>query len=455
MRQSPAFYRATATFLAMMGVALTLLIFSLVTPNLPRATVFPVLAIVLVIFTGIFSFVIFGLLAGRQKALAQANAQLAQQRDILQGLWDATGLVSTLPDLDEVLQKIVDLSRPLFDAQYAALAVLSERQPSRIVQFITSGMPDQARHAIGHFPEGKGLLGEVIRLKRPVRVDDIGDHSASSGFPDHHPPMDTFLGVPLLFQGDVLGHLYMTNKPGGFSQSDETMAQLFARQAAVVIANARLYQERERYATLQERERIGRDLHDGVLQTLYGITLAMDVLLDAEPALSDSGRQEMTRIREALSLTMTEIRMFIQSLEATPVDFLAAVKDMLARLGNTDDLQFEFRDNGYRHLHPDVIHDLVLSVQEAVSNARRHGRATRIAVGFETDGPNGEYHVWVADNGQGFAFSESDSSHHGLRNIRRRMETWRGTLDIESRSGQGTTVRLQIPHTLLAANITP
>ncbi len=447
MLQQPGFYRATATLLAMTGVALTITIFGqFAEPILPDSLSLMVLGAVLVFFTGIFSFVVFGLLAGRQKALSQANDQLERQRDILQGLWDATGLVSTLPDLNEVVQRIVDLSRPLFHAPYAALAVLADHDPSRIVQFTTSGLPEDANRSIGHPPEGHGLLGEVIRTRKPVRIDAIADHPNKTGFPQNHPIMENFLGVPLLYQGDVLGHLYMTNKPGGFSPQDETLAELFARQAAVVIANARLYQEREKFATLQERERIGRDLHDGVLQTLYGITLAIDLTLDAEPGLSKTGRDELSRVAETLGLTMTEIRMFIQTLESTPVDFLVAVRDMLNRLGPTEDILLEFLDKGYRSLHPDLIHDLVMCIQEAVSNARRHGHATEIVVGFETISQDEEYVVWVADNGQGFAFSESASSQHfGLRNMRRRLETWRGSLDIETRSGEGTTVRLRLP----------
>lgn len=438
-------YRFVAAILAMAGVAVTIGVYAIARPLFHGHGLF-YLGIVLIFFTGVFSFVVFGLLSSQQRALARANAELARQRDILQGLWDATGLVSSLPDLEAVLQRIVDLARPLFHAEYAALAVLVDQESARIRHFITSGMPDAVAQTIHHLPEGHGLLGEVIRTKRILRVDHIAEHPASQGFPPNHPIMDSFLGVPLLYQGEVVGHLYLTDKPGGFSSQDETLVQLFARQAAVVIANARLYQEREQWVTMQERERIGRDLHDGVLQTLYGTTLALDLVLDSESELSPSARQDLTRISETLGLTMTEIRMFIQTLESSTVDFQVAVRDMLKRLGPMDDLVFEFRDLGYQNFPPELTHDLVMCIQEAVSNARRHGHANRIAIGSETLLDEEEYRVWVADNGHGFAFTSTGSSQQfGLRNMRRRMENWRGALDIDSRSGEGTRIVFRIP----------
>lgn len=443
--------RILATLMAMAGVALTVFIYTQFITGLRvrQATKIEYLAVVLVFFTGVFSFVVFGLLERQQQALATANGELARQRDILQGLWDATGVVADLPDLAAVLQRIVDVARPLFQAEYAALAVLSSEDPSRISEFITSGMSPEQRQQIGSLPTGRGLLGEVIRTKRVIRLANLSAHPASSGFPPHHPPMTSFLGLPLLYQGTIVGHLYLTNKPGGFSSEDEVLAQLFSRQAAVVISNARLYRDREAWATVQERERIGRELHDGVLQTLYGLTLSLEYLLDAE-VLSDDLRRELNRVTETLSLTMTEIRMYIQSLGTSPVDFLVAVKDMLQRTGNTGNTQLEFHDHAYLTLDPTIVHDLVLTVQEAVSNANRHGQASRIVVGWEST--DWEHHLWVEDDGVGFNTEEMEAPQHfGLANMRRRMERLGGSLAVASSPGAGTTVQLRWPRSNAAS----
>ncbi|NMP24224.1 GAF domain-containing sensor histidine kinase [Sulfobacillus harzensis] len=438
--------RILATLMAMAGVVLTFWVYShfISGLHLGRGLKSLYLRVVLVFFTGVFSFVVFGLLERQQRELERANAELGRQRDVLQGLWDATGVVATLPDLEAVLQRIVDVARPLFGAQYAALAVLSDEDPSRIREFITSGISSEARAKIGHLPTGRGLLGEVIRTKQVIRLENIADHPASSGFPNEHPAMSSFLGLPLLYQGSVVGHLYLTNKPGGFTSEDEVLAQLFSRQAAVVIANARLYQEREAWATVQERERIGRELHDGVLQTLYGLTLSLEFLLDTQESLSEDLRRELNRVTETLSLTMTDIRMYIQSLGTSPVDFYVAVKDMLHRTGNGENVDLEFHDHDYLTLDPQIVHDLVLTVQEAVSNANRHGQADRIVVGWEST--EWEYHLWIEDNGVGFDTEADTGKHHfGLENMRRRMERLKGMMDVTSAPGRGTTVQFRWP----------
>ncbi len=438
--------RIVATLMAMAGVALTIWIYNHFVGRLDLGQGLKLLylRVVLVFFTGVFSFVVFGLLERQQRELERANAELGRQRDVLQGLWDATGVVATLPDLEAVLQRIVDVARPLFGAQYAALAVLSDEDPSRIREFITSGISQDERARIGHLPTGRGLLGEVIRTKQVIRLKNIAEHPASSGFPSEHPPMSSFLGLPLLHQGTVVGHLYLTNKPGGFTPEDEVLAQLFSRQAAVVIANARLYQEREAWATVQERERIGRELHDGVLQTLYGLTLSLELLLDTQESLSEDLRRELNRVTETLSLTMTDIRMYIQSLGTSPVDFSVAVKDMLQRTPNGENVELEFHDHDYLTLDPEIVHDLVLTVQEAVSNASRHGQASRIIVGWEST--DWEYHLWVEDNGVGFdSEATSGEQHFGLANMNRRMEKLNGTMDITSTPGRGTTVQFRWP----------
>jgi len=149
-------------------------------------------------------------------------------------------------DLDHVLQQVVAAARDVVGAQYAALGVLGEDRES-LVQFVTSGIDDDARRRIGDLPRGRGLLGHVIREAKPIRTADLNRHPNRYGFPPNHPPMKSFLGVPVTGRGGVFGNLYLTEKIGAseFDDEDEAIAVLLASQAAVAIENARLYGESE------------------------------------------------------------------------------------------------------------------------------------------------------------------------------------------------------------------
>ncbi len=442
--------RILATLMAMAGVALTVFIYTdfISTLTIRHGSKLFYLGVVLVFFTGVFSFVIFGLLERQQAQLEKANKELQRRRDVLQGLWDATGVVANLPDVDAVLQRIVDVARPLFEADYAALAMVSDADAAKIVQLVTSGVSDEVRCAIGTLPEGGGLLGEVIRTRQIIRVQNLGSHSAFAGFPPNHPVMTSFLGLPLLYQGAVVGYLYLTNNGDGFTEQDAVMAHIFSQQAAVVISNARLYQSREAYATIEERERIGRELHDGVLQTIYGLTLSLEFILDTTADLGSDLRSELNRVTETLSLMMTDIRMYIHSLGTSPVDLLVALRDMLQRAGNMSVVELEFHDKEYLTLKADAVHNLVLTVQEAVSNALRHGMAERIVVGWQST--DWDHHLWVEDNGKGFdpdLLGDDYSAHFGLKNMARRMEQMGGVMDIASAPGEGATIQFRWPRT--------
>lgn len=154
----------------------------------------------------------------------------------------AAGLVIfSRHDLDQVLQEVVDAAREVVGARYAALGVLGEDRQS-LVQFVTSGMNSEQRARIGDLPRGRGLLGHVIRQARPIRTADLNHHPQRSGFPPYHPPMKSFLGVPVRSRGGVFGNLYLTEKVGAaeFDEEDEAIAVLLASQAAVAVENAGL-----------------------------------------------------------------------------------------------------------------------------------------------------------------------------------------------------------------------
>jgi signal transduction histidine kinase len=169
------------------------------------------------------------------------------QHDRLRALLDAGIAVSSELSLDLVLQRIVEAAAALTEAQYAALGVID---PARreLEQFVVTGIDDEAKEAIGSLPRGRGILGVLIDDATPLRLDDLAAHPRSVGFPANHPPMKSFLGVPVLLRGVAYGNLYLTEKrTGAFTDEDEEIVQLLAAQAAVAIENARLYESATRW----------------------------------------------------------------------------------------------------------------------------------------------------------------------------------------------------------------
>ena len=174
-------------------------------------------------------------------------AQIRATRDRVQQLLQGVLAVSGGLELDQVLTTIISTATELVDARYGALGVI-DSGGERLERFVTVGLGQQEIDAIGPYPTGMGLLGELIRHPLPLRLPDIAAHGSSFGFPDNHPPMRTFLGVPIRVRDKVYGNLYLTEKRGGahFDADDETLLTTLAAAAGVAIDNARLYDEAQR-----------------------------------------------------------------------------------------------------------------------------------------------------------------------------------------------------------------
>ena len=168
--------------------------------------------------------------------------------DRLRVLVDAGIALSSELSLDALLQQLVETAAQLTGARYAALGVIDSTGQG-LERFLTTGIDPETHAAIGDLPRGRGILGVLIRDAKPLRLHDLGDDPRSVGFPDHHPPMRSFLGVPILLRGVAYGNLYLTEKIGGgdFTDEDEELTQLLAAQAAVAIENTRLYETSTRW----------------------------------------------------------------------------------------------------------------------------------------------------------------------------------------------------------------
>ncbi len=369
--------------------------------------------------------------------------------DRLEALDAATRAVASVLSVDRVLQVIVDRVRELAGARYAALGTTD--QEGQIDRFITSGMTRQEREAIGNPPRGHGLLGMLIREGRSIRVDDIATHERRYGFPPHHPVMHSFLGVPLIAKGRVTGNLYLTDKIGGagFTAQDQRIAEMFATHAAIAIDNARLHEQIQRLAVVEERERIGKDLHDGIIQAIYAVGLSLEDVPDLMETDTAEAVNRVDRAIENLNLAIRDIRNFIFGLRPELLEQaglhagLSALADEF-RLNTMVDVDLVLDGRELVELPDEETIQLLHIAREALSNVARHSKATRAAIELST--PGEELSLVISDNGRGFRVDAfRGPGHQGLVNMRARAAGMGGRLDIESEPGGGTRIIVTVP----------
>jgi len=354
--------------------------------------------------------------------------------------------------LDAVLGRIVELAVELTEARYGALGVLAPDGRS-IEEFVTEGITPEERAKLGDPPTGHGLLGILIREPRPLRIPDIAADPRSAGFPPDHPSMRSLLGAPVSGRGRVFGNIYLTDKRGGepFDEEDERVIVVLAAQAAVAVENARLHDETERGAReirrlemLDERERIAKELHDGVIQSLF----AVGMNLQAVAALS--GDPETAHRLEAavddVDRAIRDLRNYIFGLRPGILadrQLDQALTDLAGEFGSrTGVVTIVEIDAAVAAELSSRATDVVQLVREALSNVGRHGEATtcRVSLRRATRGVVLE----VDDDGRGFDV-DLTAWGMGLRNLRDRVESLGGTFEIESVLGEGTTVRVTLP----------
>jgi signal transduction histidine kinase len=362
----------------------------------------------------------------------------------------ATQAITEVLDLETVLQLIVDRVSGLVGARYAALGISDAT--GRLQRFITSGLTPEERLAIGPEPVGHGLLALIIQEGRTLRVADIPNHPRAHGFPPNHPPMKTLLGVPIEIGGRLIGDLYLTDKRGTaeFTEADERIVELFARHAGIAIEHARLHERLAALRVVAERERIGRDLHDGVIQGLYAVGLTLEEAAEIIPAEPDRAVSLVDSSIDSIHRSIAEIREFIGGLRpsmagASVATGIEALADGL-RLTTPIDVEasVDLSPTELNRLPAQARHELLHIVREALSNIARHSRATRAVVLLapSDDGLRLE----VADNGVGFdPASVASGRHHGLVNLRDRAASAGARLEIDSRPGEGTRLILHVP----------
>jgi signal transduction histidine kinase len=369
----------------------------------------------------------------------------------LEGLSEAVGAIAGVLDVEHVLQLIVDRVRVLIGARYAALGIVDR---GAIERFITSGITPEERARVGRPPEGHGLLGLIIAEGRSIRIPEISAHPASYGFPPHHPPMHSFLGVPVTVRNRPIGNLYLADKEADtegareFSADDQRLAELFALHAGIAIENARLHEAVQKLAVIEERDRIGKDLHDGIIQSIYAVTLSLE---DVQELTRDEPAEAMARVDRAIDAlhdTIRDLRNFIFGLrpelvERTDLTGLLAALAEQVRQDSLIDVEVRLPESPI-DLPAHARAELLQIAREALSNVARHSHGTRAELGIRAAGD--EIVLAVSDNGRGFEGAMTEpNKHYGLANMRDRAVALGGSLQLDTAIGAGTRIIVRIP----------
>jgi signal transduction histidine kinase len=373
-------------------------------------------------------------------------------------------------DLDHILEQTVQRAAEVAAARFAALGVYDADQ--RIERFVHSGVDADTVACIGHVPEGRGLLGEVIVADGPIRLADLRADPRSVGFPPHHPDMRSFLGVPVRVGNRRFGNLYLTEKQGGgeFDAEDERLLVTLAAFAAAAIEAALLLDAERELGTADERAhaqramlgrvidaqeaeraRVARDLHDQIGQSLTSILLGLrlvDGTLARDAPDLDDARARTAEVRTLVAQALDEVRRLAFDLRPTVLDDVGLVAALrrLARGHTEREVPVEVTlvdiDDDAR-LSPEIETVVYRVVQEALTNVARHAAASRADVELAVSGHR--VRATVADDGVGFSIDDDLLGSLGLAGMRERASLVGGSVEITSGPGAGTTVVLEVP----------
>lgn len=352
-------------------------------------------------------------------------------------------------DLESLLREITDAARDLTHANYAALGVLNAARDG-LDRFITVGLGQEARARIGELPRGRGVLGVLIDNPRPLRLARISEHEDAFGFPEHHPPMKSFLGVPIMIDGTAFGVLYLTDKSAGeFDDVDEASVVTLAAWAAIAIHNARSVRDDRLRAAIDgsenERRRWARELHDETLQSLGALhVLLASALRNGDKASLESAAKDGA---EQIRIEISNLRSLITELRPAALDELGlttALAGLSHRMSSLSDVDVELTGNlsGLDELEEDLQVTVYRVVQEAMNNAVKHATPTRIDV--TVDCHANSVQISVHDDGRGFD-CDAQSSGYGIVGMRERVALAGGSLTIESSEVDGTVVAATLP----------
>lgn len=361
--------------------------------------------------------------------------------DRVRSLADAIASLVAAVDLETLLRRVVESACDATGARYGALGVIGPHKT--LVEFVHRGIDPGTVQRIGHLPEGRGVLGALIREGKTIRLDDLAEHPESVGFPEAHPAMTSFLGVPIGSSDGDFGNLYLTEKEGGFDDDDVVVAEALAAVAAAAVETTRLRRRLEKVAVNEDRQRIGRDLHDSIIQDLFGTGLQLQGL--ATGTSDETIRVGLDEASDRIDETIEDLRGIVANLSSIQSEqsFAEMLRGHLGRLSAPYGVPVRVSvvptELG---LDSKFLESIQPIIAEAVSNALRHSGADSVQVLVERLGER--LLISVADQGNGFVL-EKVSRGMGLGNLEERAVGLGGETTIRSVPGVGTVVEIDLP----------
>ncbi|MGH3572571.1 MAG: GAF domain-containing protein [Pseudonocardiaceae bacterium] len=389
-------------------------------------------------------------------------------------LMDAGLALSSELDVHALFERFTETACRLVDARYGALLI---DDAGTLVKFVAHGIDPALAELIGNPPSRTGLHGYLLRDRQTLLIDDLTTDPRVQGFPPHHPVMRTFLGVPICYQGHVIGELLLTDKLTGphFTTEDASITEVLASFAGIAYTNARILsaerqsvarahillelQRRPRldeavlwsmeWAREEERARLAREFHDGLGQMLTSIVLFAK---DLEDAAEDELSTQVAKLRRLAEQTLRETRGFAQALRPFELDDLGLVPALQRLVDHSEQPSgphIDFAVGAIRQpVAPEVETTVYRVVQEALTNAAKHAYAHSISVTLTIRGKR--LITVVEDDGRGFDAQSalrtcSTSRGLGLVDMAERARYVGGQLSVESHPGAGTMVRLVLP----------
>lgn len=362
--------------------------------------------------------------------------------DTLMRLCEGAAAVAGQTELHDVLWTTVDIAVELTGARYGALGIVGEH--GTVTEFLHRGLPPGEAAGIGSPPTGRGVLGSIARRGETIRTTGITHHPDAVGVPPHHPQMETFLGVPIRAGGTVYGNLYLTEKTGGFTEGDETLVEALAVIAGSAIGSARLHERMRRVVVIEDRERIARDIHDGVIQDLLAVGLSLQsqahVMDDAAVA------EVLAEATRKLDESIGSLRSFILRLQppsGSRPTFEDRLRSLIAGQAASYDTAVRVAvAPNLGEVPSQTAEDALQVTREALSNALRHSGAPRVDVTIRRT--RKALTITVGDHGRGFDL-ETVEKGLGLENLTARTENAGGAVDLQSTPGVGTVVQVSLP----------
>jgi signal transduction histidine kinase len=364
----------------------------------------------------------------------------------LRRVLEATLLVEADLELPALLRHVIGEALAMTNARYGALGVLNEDRTA-LAEFITVGLDPDEEERIGARPTGRGVLGLLISEPKPLRVARLGEHPESFGFPPNHPPMTSFLGVPIKVRDEVYGNLYLTDKIGWseFTSDDEALVGALAIAAGIAIENTRLHQRVQEVAIFDERDRLARDLHDTVIQQLFAVGLRLQSIAGTATAPEEADR--LRAVIADIDDTIRQVRTTIFELgldgtsQGSRASVLALVEELTPVLGFEVNTSIDGSVDAA--LSDEIVEHLLATLREALTNIGRHAEATRASVMLSVD--SDMCRLQVLDNGHGVNHGKDRAGGNGLGNMRRRAEKLSGSFEIETPDAGGTLLVWQVP----------